>query len=58
MSCVIAICRDISERKQAERQVRQSEEHFRALFELSQDWVHPGRSEGPFSGCQSGLLRS
>jgi len=36
-SCVIAICRDISERKEAERQVRQSEEHFRALFELSQD---------------------
>ena len=36
-ACVIAICRDITERKEAERQIRQSEEHFRALFELSQD---------------------
>lgn len=36
-SCVIAICRDISERKEAERLIRQSAEHFQALFELSQD---------------------
>ena len=48
ISCVIAICRDISERKQAERQVRQSEEHFRALFELSQDGFVLADPQGRF----------
>lgn len=31
-SCILAFSRDISARKQAERQLRQSEKHFRALL--------------------------
>ena len=47
-SCVLAFSRDISGRKEAERQLRQSEKHFRALFELSQDGYILADPEGRF----------
>ncbi|WP_051307201.1 PAS domain S-box protein [Desulfomicrobium escambiense] len=56
-SCVIGICRDISERKEAERQVRQSEEHFRALFELSQDGYVLADPQGRFLDANSAYCR-
>ncbi len=46
--CVLAFSRDISERKEAERQLRQSEKHFRALFELSRDGFILADPEGRF----------
>ena len=56
-ACVIGICRDISERKEAERQVRQSEEHFRALFELSQDGYVLADPQGRFLDANSAYCR-
>jgi PAS domain S-box-containing protein len=47
-SCVLAFSRDISARKEAERQLRQSEKHFRALFELSRDGFILADPEGRF----------
>lgn len=56
-SCVIAICRDISERKEAERQIRQGEEHFRALFELNQDGYVLVDPQGRFLNANSAYCR-
>lgn len=56
-ACVITICRDISERKEAERQIRQSEAHFRALFELSQDGIVLTDSLGRFLDANSAYCR-
>ena len=56
-TCVIGICRDISERKEAERQVRQSEEHFRALFELSHDGYILADPEGRFLDANGAYCR-
>jgi PAS domain S-box-containing protein len=56
-ACVIAICRDISERKEAERQIRQSEAHFRALFELSQDGFVLTDREGRFLDANGAYCR-
>ena len=47
-SCVLAFSRDITARKEAERQLRQSEKHFRALFELSRDGFILADREGRF----------
>ena len=47
-SCVLAFSRDITARKEAERQLRQSEKHFRALFELSRDGFILADHEGRF----------
>ncbi len=47
-SCVLAFSRDISARKEAERQLRQSEKHFRALFELSRDGYILADPDGRF----------
>jgi PAS domain S-box-containing protein len=47
-SCVLAFSRDISARKEAERQLRRSETHFRALFELSRDGFILADPEGRF----------
>ena len=46
--CVIAFSRDITERKEAERKLRQSEQHFRTLFELSRDGFILADSAGRF----------
>jgi PAS domain S-box-containing protein len=56
-ACVIGVCRDISERKEAERQVRQSEEHFRTLFELSQDGYILADPQGRFLDANSAYCR-
>ncbi|UTF51553.1 PAS domain S-box protein [Desulfomicrobium sp. ZS1] len=47
-SCILAFSRDITTRKEAERQLRQSEKHFRALFELSRDGFILADAEGRF----------
>ena len=47
-SCVLAFSRDITARKEAERQLRQSEKHFRALFELSRDGFILADPDGRF----------
>ena len=47
-SCVLAFSRDITARKEAERQLRQSEKHFRTLFELSRDGFILADPEGRF----------
>ena len=56
-ACIIAICRDISERKEAERQIRQSEAHFRALFELSQDGFVLTDEQGRFLDANGAYCR-
>jgi PAS domain S-box-containing protein len=56
-ACVIAICRDISERKEAEHQIRRSEAHFRTLFELSQDGFVLVDSQGRFLDANSAYCR-
>ena len=56
-SCVIAICRDISERKEAERLIRQSAEHFQALFELSQDGFILTDAEGRYLDANAAYCR-
>jgi PAS domain S-box-containing protein len=56
-SCVIAICRDISERKEAERLIRQGAEHFKALFELSQDGFILADAEGRYLDANAAYCR-
>jgi diguanylate cyclase (GGDEF)-like protein/PAS domain S-box-containing protein len=49
MTLVLAITRDITDRRRAETQLRESEARFRALTELSSDWYWEQDSEHRFT---------
>ncbi len=46
---MLALARDVSERKRAEGVLRESEERFRALTESTSDWIWETDSEGSYT---------
>lgn len=57
-TCVLAVVRDVTERRQAEERLRESENQFRYLFDRASDGLFLGDSSGHFlevnqAGCDS-----
>ena len=53
---IIITCRDVTERREAERQLRESEEKFRIIFETALDGIFMMQGDR-FVDCNSAVLK-